>query len=193
MTTKGKIKKHLEFKKKRYDNFDRILEMYLSGEIQKLLYKYADIAIDSTFNKDSKTIQLNYRFNNINVIVDFYENNYNIVIYPLGIAIDDFEKLFVDYGYQEEFDLEKLIKEIDLKIRTHPELKDTTLSEKKKRIYSLIAWICWCAPIVICGSIATFGFIFEKTIKGDIWWGIFFIASPLIIGCIFDIISKRVE
>ena len=41
-------------------------------------------------------------------------------------------------------------------------IKDTTLTEKKKRLYSLIAWICWSAPIVICGSIATYGFIFEN-------------------------------
>lgn len=66
-----------------------------------------------------------------------------------------------------------------------------TLIEKKKKLYALIAWISWCLPIVICGSIAIYGFINKETIKGNIWWGIFFIAIPLIVGCIFDLKSKR--
>ena len=68
---------------------------------------------------------------------------------------------------------------------------DATLIEKKRKIYSLIAWISWCLPIVICGIIAIYSFINEKSMKGDMWWGIFFIVIPLIIGCVFDIKSTR--
>ena len=70
--------------------------------------------------------------------------------------------------------------QIDGKIKNHPKLKDTTLIEKKKKIYSLIAWISLCLPILICGSIALYCLITENSVKGNMWWGIFFIAIPLI-------------
>lgn len=191
---KRKIKKYLESKEKsKYDNLDRILEMYLTGEIKKLLSKYSGVCIDLSFYKDSKTIQLNYNYNNIYVIIDFFEDKYNIVVYHSGISVDDFEKLFIDYDYQDDFDLKKLIEKIDSSIKNHPNLKDTTLIEKKKKLYFLIACISWCLPIVICGSIAIYGFINGETIKGNVWWGIFLIAIPLIVGCIFDIKSKRIK
>ena len=121
------------------------------------------------------------------------ERGYNLVVYYSGISVDDLEKLFIDNDYQDDFDLKNLIREIDLKIRNHPKLRDLTLIEKKKKLYALIAWISWCLPIVICGSIAIYGFINKETIKGNIWWGIFFIAIPLIVGCIFDLKSKRLK
>ena len=109
------------------------------------------------------------------------------------INAEDLEKLFIDYEYQNDFNLEKLIKEIDEKIRNHPKLKDTTLIEKKKKTYILIAWINWCFPILVCGGIAIYGFTNDKTIKVDPIWAILFIALPLIIGCIFDVKSKRLK
>ena len=90
-------------------------------------------------------------------------------------------------------DLKDKIKEIDEKIRNHPKLKDTTLIEKKKKTYILIAWINWCFPILVCGGIAIYGFTNDITIKVDPIWAILFIALPLIIGCIFDVKSKRLK
>ncbi len=55
-----------------------------------------------------------------------------------------------------------------------------------------MAFICWSLPTVICGSIAIYCFIANKTIKGNVWWGIFFGIS-LIVGCIFDIKSIRIK
>lgn len=189
---KGKIKKYLESKEKnKYNNLDRILEMYLTGEIKKLLSKYAGVGIHTSFYKDNKTIQLNYNFNNIHVIIDFFEETYNVVIYPSGIVTDDLEKLSIDYDYHEKFDLRILLENIATKIKNHPKLKDTTLIQKKRKTYSIIALISLYLPIVINGSIALYCFTNDITIKGNFLWGIFFIIIPLIIWCIFDVKSKR--
>ena len=191
---KRKIENYLNSKEKNeYSNLDKIFESYLSGDIKKLLSKYSGVGVYPTINKLGKTIQLNYNYQNIYVIIDFFEDKYNVVVYHAGISADDLEKLFIDYDYQEDFDLEKLIKEIDEKIKNHPKLKDTTLIEKKKKIYTLIAWISWCFPILVCGGIAIYGFTNDKTIKVDPIWAILFIAFPLIIGCIFDVKSKRLK
>ena len=131
---KRKIENYLNSKdKNEYSNLDRIFELYLSGDIKKLLSKYAGVGVYPTMNKLGKTIQLNYNYHNIYVIIDFFEDKYNVVVYHDGINANDLEKLFIDYDYQEDFNLEKLIKEIDEKIKNHPKLKDTTLKEKKKR------------------------------------------------------------
>lgn len=191
---KRKIENYLNSKdKNEYSNLDRIFEAYISEDIKKLLSKYDGVIISPIINKLGKTIQLNYNYHNIYVIIDFFENKYNVVVYHAGINVEDLEKLFIDYEYPNDFNLEKLIKEIDEKIRNHPKLKDTTLIEKKKKIYILIAWINWCFPILVCGGIAIYGFTNDKTIKVDPIWAILFIALPLIIGCIFDVKSKRLK
>ena len=191
---KRKIEKYLNSKdENEYSNLDRIFELYLSGDIKKLLSKYVGVGVYPTINKLGKTIQLNYNYHNIYVIIDFFEDKYNVVVYHAGINAEDLEKLFIDYEYPNDFDLEKLIKKIDEKIKNHPKLKDTTLIEKKKKIYTLIAWINWSFPILFCGCIAIYGFTNDKTIKVDQIWAILFIALPLIIGCIFDVKSKRLK
>lgn len=168
---KRKIENYLNSKDKiEYSNLDRIFELYLSGDIKKLLSKYAGVGIYPTINKLGKTIQLNYNYHNIYVIIDFFEDKYNVVIYHAGINADELEKLFIDYDYQNNFSLEKLINEIDIKIKNHPKLKDITLIEKKKKIYSVIAWISLCLPIIICGSIALYCIITEKSVKVNMWW-----------------------
>ncbi len=163
---KRKIENYLNSKdKNEYSNLDKIFELYLSGDIKKLLSKYVGVGIYPTINKLGKTIQLNYNYHNIYVIIDFFEDKYNVVVYHAGINAEDLEKLFIDYEYPNDFNLEKLIKEIDEKIRNHPKLKDTTLIEKKKKIYTLISWINWCFPILVCGGIAIYGFTNDKKIK----------------------------
>lgn len=191
---KRKIENYLNSKdKNEYSNLDRIFEAYISEDIKKLLSKYDGVIISPIINKLGKTIQLNYNYHNIYVIIDFFEDKYNVVVYHAGINAEDLEKLFIAYEYPNDFNLEKLIKEIDEKIRNHPKLKDTTLIEKKKKIYILIAWINWCFPILVCGGIAIYVFTNDKTIKVDPIWAILFIALPLIIGCIFDVKSKRLK
>ena len=191
---KRKIENYLNSKdKNEYSNLDRIFELYLSGDIKKLLSKYAGVGVYPTINKLGKTIQLEYNYNNIYTIIDFFEDKYNVVVYHAGITADDLEKLSIDYDYQSDFNLEELIREIDIKIKKHPKLKDTTLVEKKKKIYSAISWISLCLPIVICGSIALYCIITENSIKGNMWWGIFFIVLPLIAWFVFDVKSKRLK
>ena len=191
---KRKIENHLNSKdKNEYSNLDRIFELYLSGDIKKLLSKYDGVGIYPTINKLGKTVQLNYNYHNIYVIIDFFEGKYNVVVYQAGINAEDLEKLFIDYEYPNDFNLEKLIKEIDKKIKSHPKLKDTTLIEKKKKIFSAISWISLCLAILICGSMALYCVITGNNVKGNMWWGIFFIAIPLIIWFIFDVRSKRLK
>ncbi len=191
---KKKIEKYLKSKEKsKYNNLDKILKMYLTGEIKKILSKYNGVVIDVSFSKSKKNIQLNYNYNNIYVTIDFFEDKYNLVVYHSGMSEEDLEKLFIDYDYQDDFDLEKLIEKIDSCIKNHPRLKNTSLIERKKKIYSLIAWIGWCLPIVIGGSIAIYGFINDETIKGNFWWVTDTLALPLIVGFIFDVKSKKIK
>ena len=185
---KRKIEKYLKSKSE-YNHLDKIFELYLSGDIKKLLSKYYEICI---YYKLGKTIQLNYRYNNIYVIIDFFEGKYSYVVYYTGISADDLDKLYIENDYKDDFNLDNLINEIDIKIKNHPKLKDTTLIEKKKKVYSLIALISLCLPIVICCGIGLYCIINGTTLKVNIWWGIFIVA-PLIVSFIFDVKSKRLK
>lgn len=189
---KRKIENYLNSKdKNEYSNLDKIFELYLSGDIKKLLSKYAGVGVYPTMNKLGKTIQLNYNYHNIYVIIDFFEDKYNVVVYHDGINANDLEKLFIDYDYQEDFNLEKLIKEIDEKIKNHPKLKDTTLIEKKKKTYFIIALISFCIPIIFLVVMTLYCFITGKSVQGNVYWLIFLIVIPLIVWLIFDKKSKN--
>lgn len=191
---KGKIENYLNSKdKSEYSNLDMIFELYLNGKIKTLLSNYLGINIYPTFNKLNKSIQLNYNYHNIYVTIDFFEDKYNVVIYPTSIDAKELKKLFIDYDYQNNFSLEELINEIDIKIKSHPKLMDITLIKKKKKIYSIISWISLCLPIIIFGSIALYCVITKSSVKGNMWWIIFFIIIPLIIWFIFDIKSKKLK
>lgn len=191
---KRKIKDYLNSKEKsEYNNLDKIFVSYLKGNIKQLLSEYDGIGIHPTVNKLDKTIQLEYSYNNIYVIIDFFENKYDILMYHSGIDIADLDQLSIVYYYQDDFSLEKLINEIDKKIKNHPKLKDTTLIKKKKKLYSLLAWISLCLPIMIFGGLGLYCIVNESTIKGNIWWLIFFIIIPLISWFIFDVKSKRIK
>ena len=48
-------------------------------------------------------------------------------------ANEEFEKLFTNYDYQDNFNLEKLINEIDTQIKNYPRLKDTSSLKKRKK------------------------------------------------------------
>lgn len=191
---KRKISRYLNSKEKsEYDNLDKIFELYLNGNIKELLSEYVGVSIYLSFNKFGKTIQLNYNYQNIYVIIDFFEDKYDIVVYYAGIKEEELEKLFIDYDYKNDFVLEKVIKEIDIKIKNHPKLKDTTLIEKKKKIYSTIAWSSLCLPLIICGSIGLYCVITKNDLKGNMWWGIFFIVIPLIVWIVFYVKSKKLK
>lgn len=188
-TTKGKIKKYLENKEKsQYNQLDRILEMYLNGQLKKLLSKYSKVGIYPSIGKNCKSIQLNYNYNNIYVIIDFFEDKYDEAVYPSGITANELEHLAAKHDYQDNFDLAKCIEEIDNKVKTHPKLKNSSFVEKRKKTYSILKWICLCLPLVVIGSLAIIGFITGTTIQGNMWWGIGILVF-LILAFVFDLLS----
>ncbi len=195
---KKKIKKYLLSKNKHeYSNLDQLLEIYLNNEIKYLLSNYERVNIYPSIckvkGKLEKTIQICFNYHNIYVVIDFFEDKYNLVIYPSGISVDDLEKLFIDYEYPDDFTLQKLIKNIDSQIKNHSKLRDTTLMKKKKKIFSLIAWVSLCLPIIVFGSLGIYCVVTESSLKIDKWWAIFLILIPLVVWFVFDIKAKRLK
>ena len=187
-----RVEKYLERKENsKYDNLDRILEMYVNGQINKLLSNYAEVRVYPSFYKSGKAIQLEYRFHNIYVVIDFFEDKYCTSVYHAGIGTDELENLLIAHEYQGDFDLRILIDQIDSIIQNHPELENITFKEKKRKTYSLISGIALCLPIVIFGSIGIYCAITENTVKGNMWWGICLIIIPLIVWFAFGVKSKR--
>ena len=191
---KKEIENHLNSKdKNEYKYLDKVFDLYLTGDIITTLSKYEGVGIYPTFNKMGKTLQINYSYHNIYVIIDFFEDKYNVAVYHEGINVSGLEKLFIEYDYQDDFNFEKLIDEVDKKIKNHPQLKDTSLIEKKKKLYSIISWISLCLSILFCGSLGLYCIITRSTIKGNVWWEIFFIVIPIIVWFVFDVKSKRLK
>ena len=191
---KRKIEKYLNSKgNSEYSDLEKIFEMYLSGNIKKLLSKYDGVGIYPTINKLGKTIQVSYHYHNIFVVMDFFEDKYDIAIYPADTTADDVEKLCVVFEYPSDFNLERVISEVDGKIKNHPKLKDTTLIEKKKKAYSLISRISLCFSALFCGSIGLYCAITGNRIEVNLWWVMFFIVIPVVVWFIFDVKSKRLK
>ena len=112
----------------------------------------------------------------LDIISEYRVEKYIISNKEIGDAVDS---------------LEELINEIDMKIKNHPMLNDTTSIEKKKKLYSRIAWISLCVPFVIIGILAIF-LIYKDSIQLNKWF-IIFLAVPVIIWLVFDAKSKRLK
>ncbi len=191
---KIKIKNYLNSKNKNeYSFLDKIFELYLSGDVKKLLAKYKDVMVYPSINKFGKTIQLHYNYNNICVIIDFFDDKYSVCLYHIGINSNDLEKSIIDYKYLNDFCLEQLIKEIDIKIKNHPKLKDISLIEKKKKIYSSISWISLSLPIVEIVSISLYVAITKESVQFNPWLIILPSVIAISIWFIFDVKSKKLK
>ena len=80
---KRKIENYLNSKdKNEYSNLDKIFELYLSGDIKKLLSKYAGVGVYPTMNKLGKTIQLNYNYHNHNILHNTFCLTYLFLFFP---------------------------------------------------------------------------------------------------------------
>lgn len=117
---------------------------------------------------------MNYKYNNICITIDFFEDKYTTVIYPTAISAEELNDLFVDHVYGDGFSLESLIREIDSKIKNHPALKDTSESDKKQKLYAILSWICWGFVAVVVGILVIYVSVTKKTLT----------LSPLIVFCI---------
>ena len=189
---KRKIENYLKTKdKSEFNHLDRLFELYFIGNIKMLLSKYTKVKVYPAIHKTGNAIQLNYNFHNICVLMDFFEDKYSVAVYHAGINAEDLEKLVVECDYQEGFSLNKLINEVDKKIKSHPELKDTTLIEKKKKIYSLIAMISLCVPTLFWGGIGLYCILTESVLQFNEWWVMFLLIIPIILWFIFDVKAKR--
>lgn len=186
-----------------YNNLDRIFELYLNGNVKTLLSNYSGVGIYPAFNELGRTIQLIYNYYNIHVIVNFLEDKYNVAIYNSSIEVEEIEKLFTEYDYQNDFSLEELISMIDIDIKNHPSLMDKNridkmMSEaaptiKKKNLYILISLISLCLPCVILGSIALYCLITKNSVQLNKWLVIFLTAVSIIIWLVFDIKFKKLK
>lgn len=190
---KRKLKKYLQTKQTcNYSSLDKLFVSYLSGEIKNLLSKYDDVNIYPRLSNDCNTIQLSYSYNNIHIGIDFFENNYDVVIYHTGISIDEFEKSFIKYNYNECFNLKALIESIDKKIKNHPELKDIPRMKKKRRVCFLIARISFSIPIITFFGIALYVVITKKTLYLGPRY-VLVIIIPLCIWFIFYTMGHRLK
>lgn len=189
---KSKIRQYL-LKKSAFGNLDKILEMYATGELKQLLSGYEDVRIFPSLSRGNKTVQVNYRFQNICVTLDFFESRYDYVIYPMGTSADDLEMLFTKNAYPENFGPELLINEIDVNIKNHPALKDISAAEKKRKIYSLLAGLSFCPPTALIVCTTVYCLTTGNIVKLNVWWLICFIVIPLILWWVFDSKAKQMK
>lgn len=191
---KRMIEEYLSTKKHSdYNNLDKLLELYFSGYINELLSKYDKVKIMCTINKFHKALHIQCNYYNIHIVIDFFEDKYNAVIYYSGISANNLDKLIVDYEYAADFNIEKLIEEIDEKVKKHPKLNNTPSSYKRRKIYSLIAWICLCISFLVLVGVGLYCIVTNSSIKANALWELIFIIIPLLAWFIFDIKSKRMK
>ncbi len=103
--------------KHEYSHFDKLFEMYLNGRIKNILSKYDSSIIEiNNYNikgKMEKTIRIAFNSQNNYVIMNFFEDKYNLAICTSGTSADDLEKIYTDYEYTDDFTFRKLLKSID--------------------------------------------------------------------------------
>ncbi len=140
---KKAIGKYLAFKDPQsYSELDHILEMYVNGQIQKLLSGYEDVEISASVGKAHKYIRLEYKSQNIVASMEFLEDKYAFAVYPLGIVVEELDALLVDRAYTDDFNLKLLLKEVDQSLQNHPKRKDISVIRKEiKKLKKISQWL----------------------------------------------------
>lgn len=177
-----------------YTKLDFIIKMYMEGKIEEILKQnnFYDFEISSCIRKKhGNTIQLSFKYYNLVGSIDFKEDGYDYIVYPMDKKIKNIDDLFVEQMYSEDFSVDNLISSIYERMRSHSDLRDNTAERKKKRKYRFFSNICLWFPVFICGFIALYGKITETKVVGNIWWCFFLIILPLILWVIFDIKSQK--
>jgi len=184
---KKKIRKYLSTKKiESYSNIDNVFNMYLNDKIKGLLSEYDDVEMFPSLSENNKEIQINFKYQNIVTTIDFWEEKYDYVIYPIGIDPYEIDKLFIDCNYSEGFDLETLFLKLNEKIRNHKDLRDISSEKRRKKKYRIISTICFFIPLIWIGVMALYVFISGDEIQLDFWWLLFLLIIPQVLWTIFD-------
>ena len=176
-----------------YNNLDKILVLCLNGEIEKLLSKYEKVRVCPKFYKYSKSIELikiRYSYQGVNVRLEFNERRY---IDEENIGDDFSGFMFTDYP--EDFDVEKLIENIESKYINATFVRE----EVKSRIqrYSVISWIAFFTPIVYYACKAIYCLAMGKKSYGhielEIIYGTVFVITALSIWLVYDSKAKKLR
>lgn len=116
---KKKAKKYLSALNAENNKQIDLLRLYISGALEESLKKYEfdliEVFVDKLRNK-KLDLQVNLRFQNKNIGLDFFSDYYEFCFYLAGCDPEDVEKSIVKYEYNE-FDLDALLKEIESKFR----------------------------------------------------------------------------
>lgn len=188
-----KIKEYLSSKENdSYTHLDKIIKMHIDGEIENELSKYElhDIEIFTRIKKRlGNTLQLNFKYYNLVCTIDFTDERYTYVIYPIGASFEEIENQFINCEYANDFSINKLIFLIFNFMKENSNLRDNTKLKNMQKKYKTIANIFLLIPWVVIVPVSVYVFITKASIQLNQWF-LLIIIIPLVLWFIFDVKSK---
>lgn len=181
---KNKIIQYLNSKKnKEYSFLDILLEKYCNGELSKLLskYKFTNIEIFPKISKRGNSIEMCLTYKNIATNISLTDTEIEYSIYQLYATVNEVDENTFELKCNTEFSFEDLLDSIYKKVINHRNLKDLSVTEKKKKLYDNIANIFLSVPIIFFAIMVVLVKGFKHSIQLNFWWAFFFIVIPLLI------------
>lgn len=116
---KRKITNYLNSKNpSEFNNLDLLLQCYLNGSLLKEIKKhdFSQIEIYFLIRKNSNNLQINLKYYNLNVCIDFDDINFDHAIYTAGVSAEELEKSFIKSSYENDFRIERIFSELLIKL-----------------------------------------------------------------------------
>ena len=188
MSSKRKVTNYLNSKaESEYTKLDIILKQYVDGELEAILTKrlFSDIDILPIISKNDKGLEITLNYFNLGATLVFKESYYEYAVYSPCEILE--EESIVEIQYDKEFNVESAIDEIvenikaDKKLNTTNEKTEERLKhEKKKKVYKILARICFIFPFVVIGIITLCVTLSGTELSLGPWFGVAYILILLL-------------
>ena len=169
-----------------------VLNFYDSGKMRSFLLKQHITKLEffPSIRKCESSLQVNFQYYNLCVIMEFCETEFEYVIYTQYSSANDLQKSTVRSSYDSSFSIERFFDEFIYLLKSDARLIKTSRTSEKKKMYKTISSICLATSILIGVIPCVYAGITNDTIQLGPWFLVVMLI-PFVISEIFDFLSIK--
>lgn len=149
-----------------------VFSFYTTGKMQSILLKQHITKLEffPSIRKDEGSLQINFQYYNLCVILEFDETGYEYSIYTQNCSADDLEKGIVARSYSTDFSIEEFLGTFTCLLKSDVRLIKTSKTIEKKKLYKIISSICFAFSFLIIAVPSMYVLISRNTIQAGPWF-----------------------
>ena len=149
-----------------------VLGFYITGKMRSFLLKQhiTKLEIFPSIRKGEGSLQINFQYYNLYVILDFDEAGYEYSVYTKNGSASDLENSIVQQSYSSDFSIESFLDAFMRLLNSDAHLIKTNRTIEKNKLYKCISSICLGFSILIILVPGVCGLITGNVLQFGRWY-----------------------